>query len=99
MTLQENILFGKVKVDVNYEAVIEACALTEDLKVLPSGDQTEIGERVRVNCDICRVAKFSDFSELQWYNKKTTWSYDMDVHIMRVVDLAVMHERGSSLLN
>ena len=28
------------------------------------------------------------------YNKKTTWSYDTDVHIMRVIYLAVMHERG-----
>ncbi|MGH0159898.1 UNVERIFIED_CONTAM: hypothetical protein FKN15_063493 [Acipenser sinensis] len=43
-TVQENILFGK---DYNarfYQAVIEACALTDDLNILPSGDQTEVGE-------------------------------------------------------
>lgn len=28
-----------------YNRVIEACALTPDLKVLPAGDQTEIGEK------------------------------------------------------
>ena len=46
MTLQDNILFGKVKVDAKYQAVLEACALIEDLQVLQAGDQTEIGERV-----------------------------------------------------
>ena len=47
LTLQDNILFGKAKVDANYDAALEACALTHDLQVLPGGDQTEIGERVR----------------------------------------------------
>ena len=33
-------------------------------------------------------------TESQYNKKKTTWSYDTDVHIMRVIYLAVMHERG-----
>ena len=28
------------------------------------------------------------------YNKKTTWNYDMDVHVTHVLYLAVMHEHG-----
>ena len=32
-----------------YDKVIEACALKPDLEILPGGDQTEIGERVKIN--------------------------------------------------
>ncbi|CAM1508323.1 Fc.00g051710.m01.CDS01 [Cosmosporella sp. VM-42] len=44
-TLRNNITFGK---DLNkkwYQKVIKACALQADIDMLPSGDQTEIGER------------------------------------------------------
>ncbi|PHH53173.1 ATP-binding cassette sub-family C member 11 [Ceratocystis fimbriata CBS 114723] len=44
-TLQKNILFGKPMNKAWYEEVIHACALQPDLEMLPSGDQTEIGER------------------------------------------------------
>jgi ATP-binding cassette subfamily C (CFTR/MRP) protein 1 len=44
-TLQDNILFGKPLDKVLYNRVIEACALSPDLKMLPAGDQTEIGEK------------------------------------------------------
>ena len=44
-TVKENILFGK-EYDKNwYEAVVDACALRQDLDMLPYGDLTEIGER------------------------------------------------------
>ena len=33
-----------MKNDEKYEAVVEACALASDLKILPNSDQTEIGE-------------------------------------------------------
>ncbi|XP_056137092.1 ATP-binding cassette sub-family C member 10 [Lampris incognitus] len=43
-TVRDNILFGR-KYDVTfYQAVIEACALADDLNVLPKGDRTEVGE-------------------------------------------------------
>ncbi len=29
-----------------YDRIVEACALKPDLKILPGGDQTEIGENV-----------------------------------------------------
>lgn len=45
-TLRDNILFGKPYVEQKYRCVLEACALTPDLEVLPGGDQTEIGEKV-----------------------------------------------------
>lgn len=44
-TLQDNILFGKPLNKQLYDQVIEACALTQDLAMLPGGDQTEIGEK------------------------------------------------------
>ncbi|XP_072516288.1 ATP-binding cassette sub-family C member 10 [Salminus brasiliensis] len=43
-TVQDNILFGKDFDSGFYQAVLEACALTDDLNVLPDGDQTEVGE-------------------------------------------------------
>ena len=47
--MQTNILFGKSLDEAKYKNIIEECALESDLKVLPDGDQTEIGEKVRTN--------------------------------------------------
>lgn len=44
-TVKENIIFG-YKFDSNfYEQTIRACALVDDLSVLPDGDETVVGER------------------------------------------------------
>lgn len=45
-TLKENIIFGREVKENYYKRVIEACALLPDLEIFPSGDQTEIGEKV-----------------------------------------------------
>lgn len=44
-TLQDNILFGKAMDRKLYDRIIDACALKQDLDMLPGGDQTEIGEK------------------------------------------------------
>lgn len=44
-TLRGNILFGRPYVEERYNEVVAACALLDDLAVLPAGDKTEIGER------------------------------------------------------
>ena len=44
-TLKDNILFHKKFDKDQYNQVLEACALKSDLKTLPSGDATEIGEK------------------------------------------------------
>jgi len=44
-TLQGNVLFGREFDQDRYDKVIEACALSDDITVLPAGDMTEIGER------------------------------------------------------
>ncbi|KAJ2844560.1 ATP-binding cassette glutathione S-conjugate transporter ycf1, partial [Coemansia erecta] len=44
-TLRDNILFGHKYNQEFYDRVIDACALTSDLEMLPSGDMTEIGEK------------------------------------------------------
>ncbi|XP_022623376.1 multidrug resistance-associated protein 7 isoform X2 [Seriola dumerili] len=43
-SVRANILFGKDYDPTFYQAVIEACALSDDLNVLPNGDKTEVGE-------------------------------------------------------
>ncbi|NXO08693.1 MRP7 protein, partial [Oriolus oriolus] len=43
-TVRENILFGREYDARLYEEVLEACALSEDLNILPAGDQTDVGE-------------------------------------------------------
>ncbi|CAE7573137.1 ABCC1 [Symbiodinium natans] len=45
VSLMDNILFGEELDDEWYNKVLDACALGPDLKQLPHGDQTEIGER------------------------------------------------------
>ncbi|XP_028903290.1 ATP-binding cassette sub-family C member 10 isoform X1 [Ornithorhynchus anatinus] len=44
-TVRDNILFGKAMDTRLYQEVLEACALWDDLKILPAGDQTEVGEK------------------------------------------------------
>ncbi|XP_051793100.1 ATP-binding cassette sub-family C member 12-like isoform X2 [Acanthochromis polyacanthus] len=44
-TVQENILMGKPLDQAKYDRVVDVCSLRADLKILPYGDQTEIGER------------------------------------------------------
>ncbi|XP_041373545.1 multidrug resistance-associated protein 1-like isoform X2 [Gigantopelta aegis] len=44
-TIKDNILFGSDCHLSKYEKVIDACALTPDLDILPARDLTEIGEK------------------------------------------------------
>ena len=43
-TVKDNILFGK---QFNGHKTLQECALESDLEILPGGDMTEIGEKVR----------------------------------------------------
>ena len=44
-TLKENIIYGNPYDEALYQATLEMCALLPDIKVLPAGHDTEIGER------------------------------------------------------
>uniref|UniRef100_G1PXL2 ATP-binding cassette sub-family C member 10 n=1 Tax=Myotis lucifugus TaxID=59463 RepID=G1PXL2_MYOLU len=44
-TIRDNILFGKTFDAQLYKEVLEACALNDDLSILPAGDLTEVGEK------------------------------------------------------
>lgn len=44
-TIRDNIVFGHRWDPHFYERTVNACALAEDFKTLPNGDQTEVGER------------------------------------------------------
>ncbi|EKM51055.1 uncharacterized protein PHACADRAFT_128771 [Phanerochaete carnosa HHB-10118-sp] len=44
-TIKENILFGSPYIEERYRKVIYQCALTKDLAMFNSGDETQVGER------------------------------------------------------
>ena len=44
-TVKDNILFGSPYHKEKYKEVLRVCSLEDDLKILPTGDMTEIGER------------------------------------------------------
>ncbi|SMN22408.1 similar to Saccharomyces cerevisiae YGR281W YOR1 Plasma membrane ATP-binding cassette (ABC) transporter [Maudiozyma saulgeensis] len=44
-TVKNNILFGSPFHKERYETILRVCSLEDDLKILPAGDETEIGER------------------------------------------------------
>ena len=44
-SVKDNVVFGHRWDPTFYERTLHACALLDDLKTLPDGDQTEVGER------------------------------------------------------
>ncbi|XP_030233896.1 ATP-binding cassette sub-family C member 11 isoform X2 [Gadus morhua] len=44
-TVQQNILMGEAFDQDRYNRILHCCSLIPDMKILPGGDQTEIGER------------------------------------------------------
>ncbi|EEC17216.1 multidrug resistance protein, putative, partial [Ixodes scapularis] len=47
-TLKENIVFTNPSDDHRFRQIVEACALTPDLDMLPEGDATYVGDRTRL---------------------------------------------------
>lgn len=48
-SLKENVVFGAPLDESRYRAALAACALEEDIAQLPDGEDTEIGEKVRMH--------------------------------------------------
>ena len=46
-TFENNIYFGNPARKNRYEHILNKCALKQDIDMLPAGDQTEIGEKVK----------------------------------------------------
>lgn len=44
-TVRDNIIFGSPYHKEKYQEVLRVCSLEDDIKILPAGDKTEIGER------------------------------------------------------
>jgi len=57
-TIKDNILFGEPFNPVKYAETINICQLKRDLEILPSGDQTEIGEK-GINLNAGQKARIS----------------------------------------
>ena len=66
--LKDNVLFGKNSDDVKYQRTIDACALGPDLEILPGGDQTEIGEKVKRTLILRQRYIFTSLSPSQGIN-------------------------------
>ncbi len=50
-------LVGELLSSIRYDTVIRACGLRDDLKVLPGGDMTEIGDRgINLRCNLVTLA-------------------------------------------
>ena len=43
-TAKDNILFGAPYVKNKFNRIVEACALTDDFRIMPNGEDSEIGE-------------------------------------------------------
>ncbi|KAG2500519.1 hypothetical protein HYH03_001296 [Edaphochlamys debaryana] len=65
LSLRDNIMFGEAWDQSKYEQVIDSCALTLDLQILPQGDESKAGirgvnlsggQRQRVNLARCAYA-------------------------------------------
>ena len=64
MSLKSNILFAKQYHQKYYDRILDACALRQDIAILPGGDETEIGERVSAKESshiVCFIFIFSNF--------------------------------------
>ena len=46
-SVKDNVVFGKTYNEMIYRKILSACALEQDLEILPAGDMTDIGEKVR----------------------------------------------------
>ena len=44
-TIRDNILLGSQLDEAQYQQILQACALVDDLKMLPDGDLTQVGDR------------------------------------------------------
>ena len=44
-TVRQNVIFGQEDNEDGFRGFIRACSLEHDLKILPHGEETEIGEK------------------------------------------------------
>eukprot|EP01128_Nolandella_sp_AFSM9_P005804 TRINITY_DN287_c0_g1_i1.p1 TRINITY_DN287_c0_g1~~TRINITY_DN287_c0_g1_i1.p1 ORF type:complete len:1308 (+),score=249.92 TRINITY_DN287_c0_g1_i1:336-3926(+) len=84
-TLKNNILFGYPYDEERYRRVVHACSLKSDFKLMPAGDETEIGER-GVNLSGGQKQRISIARAL--YSKKDIYVFDdplsaVDSHVSK----------------
>ncbi|KAJ2656937.1 Multidrug resistance-associated protein 1 [Coemansia sp. RSA 1200] len=95
-TVRENILFGRAFDKDRYNRVIEACALTSDIKVWTNGDKTMIGER-GINISGGQRARLALARTV--YSKADIYVLDdplsaVDAHVKRVILDNVIMDSG-----
>eukprot|EP00286_Rhodomonas_abbreviata_P022543 CAMPEP_0181302728 /NCGR_PEP_ID=MMETSP1101-20121128/8158_1 /TAXON_ID=46948 /ORGANISM="Rhodomonas abbreviata, Strain Caron Lab Isolate" /LENGTH=1569 /DNA_ID=CAMNT_0023408211 /DNA_START=111 /DNA_END=4820 /DNA_ORIENTATION=- len=86
-SVRENILFGSALEEDRYAKVLEVCALEQDIRILPAGDQTEIGEK-GVNLSGGQKARISLARAV--YQRADVYLLDdplsaVDVHVSKIM--------------
>mmetsp|Transcript_61042 Transcript_61042/g.125907 ORF Transcript_61042/g.125907 Transcript_61042/m.125907 type:complete len:1578 (-) Transcript_61042:105-4838(-) len=86
-SVKENILFGSTLDQDRYAQVLEVCALEQDIRFLPAGDQTEIGEK-GVNLSGGQKARISLARAV--YQRAEVYLLDdplsaVDVHVSKIM--------------
>jgi len=87
-TLEQNVKFAAQRQDDDdkyYQKVLNACSIVEDLKAMPAGDQTEIGER-GINLSGGQRARVSVARAI--YSSKRVYLFDdplsaVDAHVAK----------------
>jgi ABC-type multidrug transport system fused ATPase/permease subunit len=95
-TVKDNILFGNPFDITFYSNVLSACSLDADLKILPAGDLTEIGER-GINLSGGQKARVSLARAV--YSNKNIYLMDdplsaVDVHVAKHLYDNVIGQQG-----
>jgi len=89
-SLQKNVLFGSLLDQEKYDNIIKGCALQSDLDILPGGDKTEIGEKVRDIYYYLSLLFLSIFSTK--HNFKTNI-----INLQTANQMSINSEKGRSL--
>lgn len=97
-TLRSNVLFGKPFEAPRYQRTLECCALVEDVKAMPLGDLTEVGEDGQTlsggqKCRVCLArAVYQDF-ELYLFDDPLS---ALDAHVAeQVFERCILGALGS----
>nr|AAL85711.1 ABC transporter ABCC.8 [Dictyostelium discoideum] len=100
-TLKNNILFAKELNQDKYQSVVQACCLEPDIKILPGGDQTEIGEK-GINLSGGQKQRVSIARAV--YNNADIYIFDdplsaVDAHVGKAIFKNVLSNQDGILCN
>ena len=87
LTLRQNILFGKSCYKETYSKVVDVCALSTDLKMLPAGEFTEIGEKVNLK----NLEQLKSTASIHWKGDASAFGKFLSLQFIDVFKRAELH--------